>query len=271
MWGNVTLSAPDLYGGAAVTSQNAYRRVGTDSFTDVAGAGTFNANPGSKIEIVCGVDSNDDDDEPFGDHFEYTVPCEPYPTVTCKMIDDSIETDPTVRVWDPEDGTTISAAAEVDIDNGDVFNLKYEVQGAFEEDFGNRYCEEDGYRNVLVIEYNTTQYTSWKFTDLNSVEYPRATVPSLFTGTAGYTAKAYYMPVLKSNTLNTNYLVADASGSGKEPAGVTSNVTLTVYDVDYFFNNDVSPTRVDCGVEDEDGADVGSTGALSTTIYIAQV
>jgi len=267
----VTVDTPDLYGGAAVTSKNLYRKQGLVTWTEVAGAATFSADPYTTYDIVFGIGATDDDDEPFGCKISWTVPCESSPTVSATlcpgggMVDDAIETDLTPRVWDPEDGTVITDTASIDIDEGDVFNLKTEWQSSYEEDYGNRFC---GKGNLLVVTYNTSHYTDWTATDLNGNAYPTGTIPTLHSATAGCTDKGFEVPVLKSNALWTFYLVADASGSGKEPS-IETNVTLTLYDSNWFINNDVTPPSILCGWEDEDGADTGSTDADTHTIYIA--
>jgi hypothetical protein len=264
---SVTLKTTDVYGGAAVTSQNAYREVGTTAWTDVAGAATFNANPGDQIEIVLGVDSDDDDDEPYGARFVYTVPCQSYPIIDEKMVDDSLDTDLVVRAWDPEDGTVISSSATIDIDNGDVFNIEVEWQAVYETDYGNRYCDKG---NLLCIEYNTSAFTKWYATDLNGNAYPTAPMPTLHTlNNSANTAKCFIVPTLKSNGMWNFYAVADASGSGKEPRGSAAgqeNPQLALYDVNWFFNNDKTGAPVECGWEDEDGGDIGSAGADTAII-----
>lgn len=262
----MTISTPDVYGGAAVTSKNLVREQGTATFSEVAGAATFSADPGDVYEIVAGIGASDDEDEPFGPKVAYTVPCKSNPTVSIPVVDDGVEGGVTVRFWDPEDGTTISASAPVDIDNGDLFNIKTEMQGTFETDYGNRYCDKG---NVLVIKYNNTEFASWSATDLSGAKFPTADVPGLDTNAAsGYTEKAFQLPVLKSNELFTFYLVADATGSGQEPDGVNGNTTISLYDVNWFENNDLGTPTVMCGVEDEDDGDVGSTGAVTGTVSI---
>jgi len=261
----VTVKTPDIYGGAAVTTKNIYRKQGESTWTEVAGAGSFNADPGETYDLIFGIgDANtEDDDQPFGPKVSWTVPCESYPSISQEVVDDSVEGDLVVRFWDPEDGTVIAAAATIDIDEGDVFNIKTEWQGAYEEDFGNRFCNKG---NLMVIEYLSSNYTGWHATDLNGNKYPSATIPTLHTQTAGMVGKAWEVPVLKSNEIWTFYLVADASGSGKDPS--KSNITVTLYDVNWYIDNDVTPPQVKCGWEDEDGNDVGSTGSDTGTIYL---
>lgn len=268
MWGYVTIDTPDLYGGAAVTTKNIYRLQGTSTWTEVAGAATFNANPGSTYEIVFGIgDLNTEDDaEPYGPVATWTAPCSPYPIISREVVDDSLYTDLVNRAWDPEDGTVITSSATIDIDNGDVFNIEVEWQAAFEEDFGNRFCDKG---NVLAIEYPTANYTNWKATDLNGNAYPTATCPTLESVAAGNVLKCYEVPTLKSNAMWNFYLVADCSGSGKDGDGGIFNVTANLYDVSRYVNNDVTPPSTPCGVEDEDGNELGATAADTLTIYVA--
>ena len=98
---------------------------------------------------------------------------------------------------------------------------------------------------------------------------PSGTYLVVLSITAGNTAKAWYVPVLQSNTVWAFYMVADASGSGKEPSGFDANITLSLYDSFYFQNNDVTPSSIDVGVEDEDGGEVGVTAPDTEVLYIA--
>lgn len=268
----MTVRTPDIYGGAAITSKNLYRQQGDSSWTEVAGAATFTADPGDVVDIVFGIGATDDDDEPYGCKYTYTVPCKSNPTLSATvcagggMVDYDLDTSLTVRAYDPEDGNVIALTSnEMDIDNGDVFNIKTEWQSSFEEDYGNRWC---GCGNILTIKYNTTQYTNFYATDLNGNKYPGVSTPTLHSATAGYSAKSFEVPTLKSNKLWNFYLVADASGSGKDPDGGVSNVTVSLYDSNWYQDNDVTPPAIVCGVEDEDGGDIGSAGADTLTLYI---
>jgi hypothetical protein len=271
---SVTVDTPDLYGGDAVTTKNIYREVGKSSFAEVAGAGTFNADVGEKFEIVYGIgDANTEDDaQPFGCKAEWKVPCQSHPEASAAelcpgggVIDDALATDLVARAIDPEDNNVISTADPVDIDNGDVFSIRAEWQGAFEEDFGNRFC---GHGNVMTIKYLTQNFTSWYATDLNGNRYPSIETPTLHAAEANYAAKSFEVPTLESNKIWEFYLVADASGSGKEPSGSDGNVTVSLYDSNWYIDNDVRPPVVRCGVEDEDGNEVGAAAADTLSIAI---
>ena len=240
---SVTINTPDLYGGAAVTSMNIIRLQGTSTWTEVNGTSTFNANPGDTYEVVFGIgdSTTKDDDVPFGPKITYTVPCEAYPKLSRELVDDSIEGDLVIRFWDPEDGTVISTSAPIDIDEGDLFNIKGEWQASFEEDYGNRFC---GMGMAAVVEYLSSNFTGWYLTDMSGAKYPSCSTPSLHSTTSGYVTKCFEVPVLKSNMLWSFYAVADATGSGKEPDGSGGNVTVTLYDPNWYINNDVTPPQV---------------------------
>lgn len=183
------------------------------------------------------------------------------------VINDAVEGDLTARSFNPNDGNAIGSGAPIDINNGDVLNLKSSWQSAFKKDYGNRYCTSG---NVMVVKFNSSQYTTWDATTLAGVPYSTTAVPSLHSAASGYNAKAFEVPTLETNALWEFYLVADASGSGKTPNGSVSNVTVTLYDVNFYHDQSVSPPVSICGVEDEDGNDVGSAGADTLEIYIAE-
>jgi hypothetical protein len=275
----VTVKTPDVYGGTAVTTQNAYRKCGESSWTDVAGAGTFNADVGDKYEIVFGIDSDDDTAEPYGPHITcddpYIVPCQETPTVERAVVDDSLATDLTAVAFDPDDGNQITTSDPIDIDAGDIKNIRFKWQGAFEEDFGNRFTGDD--TNVLVVRYNTTQFDKMYVTKDDGTKLAPANVPTLLTSSSGYTDRAFKFPVLKSNAEYWFTLVADADDSVNPTGGDNtseptnfdvSNITLYLYDSNWYFDNDVTPAQVKYGVEDEDFAETGATAADTLEIYV---
>jgi hypothetical protein len=274
--GNVTFDTPDLYGGAAVTTKNIHREVGLSTWTETAGAASHSISAGKTIEFVFAQGADDDQDEPFGCKGTYVVPCDPAPTLSAVdycidggasgVVDDAVEGDLTVRIVDPEDGNTITASATVDIDNGDVMSLETVWQGAFEEDYGNRFTP---CGNTLVYQVHDKAYTKMSATSLAGVPYPTASVPRIHSAAAGYTDYAYTVPVLKSNAEWKFWTVADLSGSGIEANETYGNVTFTLYDNNWYIDNDVTPSVIKCGPTDEDGTDIGSLGADTGNIYLA--
>jgi hypothetical protein len=272
----VTIDTPDLYGGATVTTKNIIRQSGLSTWTEVAGAATFERDPGTVMEVVFGQGSDDDTDEPFGCKIEYVVPCSENPRLSAAelctdggdsgVIDDAVEGDLSVTMIDPEDQNSITGTEVVDIDNGDVMSLKTTWQGAYEEDYGNRFTP---CGNTLVYHFHQAGYTNMKATDLNGVDYPPADVPGIHSVVALHKDKGYKVPVLKSNMLWEFYTVADVSGAGIEANQTTGNSTLTLYDNNWYIDNDVTPSVIRCGAEDEDDNDLGSNGADTFTMLVA--
>lgn len=268
MWGNVTVTTPDVYGGADLTGKVIYRVQGTTTWKDVSGGGTFNANPGDVIEYYAGISTSDGQDEPFGSKGIWTVPCKSYPTLEVPMIDDSVEGDLVVTFTDPEDNNVISTSDPIDIDNGDIFSIPFKIATDFEEDYGNEYCGADG---VMVFTYQTANLTDLKLLDKNGSPFPTTAIPTLDTSSAsGYTQRAFSVPAIKGLTGVEGFVRVDATGSGVEPSGTIYNITWSLYDSDWFVNNDISGSPVQCGPEDEDHTDVGSLGAGTGFIYITQ-
>jgi hypothetical protein len=270
--GTVTLSTPDLYGGSAIVTGNIIRKSGLTSTSDVAGAGTFTANPGDTYTIMIGVNSTDDDAEPFGPIITYQVPCEETPTVEVTVVDDAAATSLTAIAFDPDDGNSIVWNDPVDIDTGNVKTIKTRWTGSFEEDFGNRWCEDDeGVKNVLVVRYNTSQYDNAYVTEMGGSRLPVANVQisRLLAASSGYTDATFWYPVIRSNADYEHKLVLDATDTATHaPDGGVSNVTLYLYDVGLYIDNDVTPSAWLCGIMDEDGNEVAATAADSLTIVI---
>ncbi len=268
--GTITLSTPDLYGGSAVTTQNIIRKVGSTSTTDVAGAATFTPNVGDTYEILFGIDSDDDDAEPYGGMVTYKIPCKEVDEVEFLVVDDSVAGDLVVFATDPDDGNNIGDSNPVDIDVGQVKTIPIKWTGAFEEDFGNRWCEDDeGVGNVMVVRYNTSQYDDAYVTDSAGNKYPAANVAigKLLSASSGYTDLTFEVPVFRSNADNLFKLVMEADAI-ENPDGGTSNITVYVYDSGRYIDNDVTPSAWKCGIMDEDGGEVGAVAADSISLYV---
>lgn len=272
----VTLSTPDVYGGAAVTTQNIVRKMSGSSpmisTSDVAGAGTFDANAGDTYQIMFGIDSDDDDEEPYGPIVKYTVPCEENPELEIAVVDDAEATDLTAIAFDPDDGNQITTSDDLDVDAGEIKTVKFRWTGSFEEDFGNRWCEDDdGVKNVLVVRYNTSTFDKVYATDLSGNKLPTAgiAINRILSSSSGMTDDTFWFPVIRSNADYEYKLVLDAD-STEEPKGSYSNVTAYLYDVSHYIDNDVTPQGWLCGIMDEDANEVGAAAADSLSIYLEE-
>lgn len=269
----MTVVTPDKYGGAATTSKNLYRIVsdGTPitTWTEVAGAATFTSNPGDEVQIAFGIGASDDDDEPFGPYKEWTIPCQSYPKLTQEVIDDTAAgTSLSSTLYDPNDGNSISSTDPVDLDAGQVKSIKWVLSGVFEESYGNPWCWSGmGKGNVVTIKYNNTQIDSIALTDASGSELQAVTTPSLYASAAGFLTKSYQIAPIESTKEMTYFITVDTDDS-INPDGGIANMTVYMYDVNMFQNNDVTPPAIRCGVEDEDAAQVGGSTDFSATIVV---
>lgn len=57
-----------------------------------------------------------------------------------------------------------------------------------------------------------------------------------------------------------NKLVVDTDDT-INPTGTTSNISLYLYDVNWYIDNDVTPSAWKCGMYDEDNVEVGAVAA----------
>lgn len=283
MWGTVTVVTPDMYGGAAVTTKNLYRETGASTFTEVAGAATFSANPHQEYEVIFGIGATDDDDEPFGCKAVWTAPCLPTPRLDasklCKwtdasgqvrsgVIDDTAAgTSLTSTLFDPDDGDAITATATIDLDAADIKSVRWVLSGVFEEAYGNPWVDE----NVVTLKYNSTCYDSVKLTNSAGIEYQTTTTPNHYTATAGHVTKSYKFPATVTTTEITSIIVVDVDDTENPNAtAAANNITVYVYDGNWFQNNDMTPPEIQGGVQDEDAAQVGGSTDFSDQIHCAE-
>lgn len=273
----MTVDTPDLYGGAARTSKNLVRQVGLSSFTEVAGAATFTADAFDKFEIIFGIGATDDDDEPFGCKTIWEVPCKANPTVSASteciwngkggIIDDTAAgTSLTSSLFDPDDGDAITSASTIDLDNGEVKTVRWVVSGVFEEAYGNPWTND----NVVTFKYNSTSYDKIKLTKTDGTEYPTVSTPSHYTAVAGHKSKSYLFPaVVTTGEIISNIVIdTDDTLDVEDSENASGNITIYMYDGNWFQNNDVTPATIDSGVEDEDAAQVGGSTDFSDTIHV---
>jgi len=259
----ITLYTPDKYNpGTAVTTQNMYRRViapgvyGT--WVDVAGAGTFSLAPGTEIEYVIGIDSDDESAEPYGRHVSsWVVPNQETPSIVEYVANDAAATDLTDTYFDEYDDANTAQSWSA----ADIKTLGGKFTGKYEYDFGAIDCGEMS--NVLVVRYNNTQIDKIDVTSIvddTGKSYPvtETTVPVIQSSATGTVQKAYKFPVIESN----NGYKFKYSLDGDDSIAVNTSITaLTWYLYDSAHYLDSNDNLVKCGVEDEDDAEIGAAAA----------
>jgi len=78
----------------------------------------------------------------------------------------------------------------------------------------------------------------------------------VLTTVSGYSYEAYEVPTMRSNAAWVFNAAIDADDSIDPTLG---NVTMYLYDVQYYIDNDVTPPAIKCGIFDEDANEVGAT------------
>jgi hypothetical protein len=263
----VTINTPDLYGGTAVTSTTTIRKVGSTTTSNIDNSKTFSANPGDQYLLITGVANQTAG--PYGPTSTYTVPCEETPSIELSVVDDALASDLTAIAFDPDDGNQISGTDPVDIDTGQVKTVQFRWTGSFEEDFGNRWCEDsEGVKNALIVRYNNSAFDNVYVTSTSGSRLPVASIPALsrnLTSVAQFTDMPFEFPVIRSNADYVYNLVLDVSDT-LDASGNGANVTLFLMDVSRYEDTDVTPSAFKCGVIDEDGSEVGA--ANKDVLYI---
>ena len=265
----VTLETYDRYNmGTAITTQNMYRKVGANTWTDVAGTGTIQLAAGTQIEIVFGIDSNDEAEEPPGPLMFYTLPCLETATLSVPVANDIDATgDASITVFD-ENGATGAQA----VGAGDVKTVFIDITGKYEYDLGNIDCGETS--NLLIAKYNTTSIDDIIVTGV-TMETPSkksfgARSKGVPVGIAGaltasnFGLQGWELPVLESNSKYRVTYVIDADDT-ENPDG--DDLEWYIADSAHYLDND--DNTIKCGVEDEDRGDIGLTGRISQTTVIS--
>jgi len=265
----VTLETYDRYNqGTAITTKNMYRKVGGNTWTNVAGTGTIQLSAGTEIELVFGIDSTDEVEEPPGEHMYYTLPCAETATLSVPVANDVDDTShATITVFD-ENGATGAQA----VGAGDVKTVFIDITGKYEYDLGNIDCGETS--NLLIAKYNTTSIDDIEVTGV-TMETP--TKKSYTVSTAGvpvgiagaltatnFGLQGWELPVLESNSKYRVTYVIDADDTENPGA---SDLEWYIADSAHYLDND--DNTIKCGVEDEDQTDIGLTGRISQTTVIS--
>lgn len=243
----VTLSGENAFTGVASGGTHRYRINGNPALT-VADAGTFTASPGDVLDILWmngSATAGYLGDTSLG----VAVPCDGTFTASKKLYQNGSLT---IRVYSEDDGDLLTASGSVNesVADGDVANLKLEVQGQFERGWGKG--------GIVIVEYNRTALDDVIVQLGGSV----TSVPVFYTITNTFrTAKAYTFPPILNNEIKTGTVVLDADDTNSPAGWVGAEVNMTFVPYSYFINDDVGG-RYDLGVEDEDSVRVYQSQAV---------
>jgi hypothetical protein len=276
----VTVATYDRYNPAtAVTSQNMYRQIGTNTWTDVAGAGTIQKGGYTKIELVAGIDSDDDDAEPYGPYFaSYEIPCTETYTWAIPMSNDALCSDLSSTWWNSNDQVGDVTGNNITGTVGSTYNLKFRIKGSYEEDYGNINGPDGELGNLLVIQYNTTNINKLEVTSITrttnargtlstTTNYPvvEANVPIMVAtahSNSSMTLKGYKFPVIESSNEYWVYYYIEVDESAPLSTYFDrtrgGNPVFFLYDGSWY--EDTNDGKVKFGFADTTNTNIGAAG-----------
>jgi len=238
--------ALNKYTGAEVSGLTVYYRVAGEKSWRTASTGSqVDVNPGDVIEFKVAPDST----SYYGAEDSITVACKPI--VRAEVEVEPIASNVQFTAWN-DDGTPNSASNEQSLGAGEVKTLKFRLTGEYKKAYG-----KPGHMNVIVVAYNKTEIDDVDISGLSATSLPQQ-----LNTVSGMGYKAYLIPALDSNEEKQYKLVIDTD----DTADPTHDITIYLFDVQLYANEDKVPTAFEWGVEDEDNADVGGSN-LSFTIY----
>lgn len=250
----VTVTFPDKITGSAITTNYAYRKVGTTAWTTGNGASaSITADVGSKWEIKAAPDNA----TYYGDETVVTVPCESYPKAEVPV--GTIATSGVVFAVKSPDDTANAAATGYDLSANDKKTFKVTMSGVYQKYVGSPFCG-GGY---VACRYNSTEFTGISYQDVNGASLGTFSPPDTIPGLTGFSKSGAIIPALAGNGDYVYKLYVEA-GSGYDAA---PNVTCFVDDFQLYYDGNDNGYK--CGAVDETNAGIGLTATETNfTVYV---
>lgn len=242
--------------GTAITENFAYRKVGSVSWTTgTLGTAIDNLELGKSYEIVTGIDKDNGIDNPYGEKFTYEVKCKEVDTVDKGLYNDEVEASLSATFYNA-DGD--ASAESFSAGESQVVSIKFKAGN--DEVFGNPNIDNP---NVLVLKLNSTEHDVPNSVYLSDgTELARISVPLRYDieglTASGFSTYAYEAPAITDKTTE---IMLDLNADDSNAPSVDG--TAYLYAGTYFIDNDGNVAN---GVEDEDGADIGTSDPDSVTI-----
>jgi len=240
--------ALNKYTGAEESGLTVYYRVaGEKSWRTTTTGSQVDVNPGDVIEFKVAPDSN----SYYGAEDSVKIECKP--VIRAEVEVEPIASSVQFIAWN-DDGTPNSNSNEQVLGAGEIKTLEFKLTGEYKKAYG-----KPGKMNVIVVAYNKTEIDDVK---IQGTGVSATNLPQQLDTATGMGYKAYLIPALDSNEKKEYKLVIDTD----DTINPANDITIYIYDVQLFANEDKVPTEFEWGVEDEDNADVGGSN-LSFTVY----
>ena len=246
---------------------NMHRQPGS-SWTDVASGSNIEKNGYTMLELVSGIDSDDETVNEYGPYFpSWKMPCTYADDFVIYCADDAVVGDLTATAFD-EHGTANGTQA---VSAKDKVLLDFSFKGSPDEDYGNAYCGgdpsviDDTLTNLVVFRYNTTNIDKIELRSLRNTNtgmtytvtvagVPTGVQNTLLTDNSSLTGfKAYLFPVLEDGeTVRGTYLL-DVDDTVECS---TDHLNIDLFDSTWYFDGDDG--LIKWGVEDENNVNIGA-------------
>lgn len=246
----VTLAAVNPYTGAATGGTHRYSINGAPALT-VSDAGTFIASPGDKVQVLWYNASTTGGY--FSDVTNEVVPCAGTTTFSDDLYQNGTVS---IQVFNEEgqliDGTTNNETLAA----GDVVTLDANIKGSFQKGMP--------YGGVLIAEYNTTEIDD-VIADFGDGITPVPVSSNLYSIAAtDHGFKGYSVPAILSNQKLDGSITIDADDTTNP--GSADDIDLTLYQNNYFINDNTGGSFDGPAIEDEDNTATQPTNSITFTL-----
>lgn len=275
---DVDVNAFDHYnpGTALTEATNLYKKKGGTTWTTfTAGTAIQNLEKNVEYEFLMGVSTTDFTDNAYGGYFTYKVPCEDV-SFDKTMFNDEVETSITATFYN-DNG---DAAAQNFTAAGLTKEVQIKATTGTDEVFGNPYIsgftDKDGndvpattvegpsnhrkaYPNAGCMDLNSTSYDPPEKVTYKGVELKKISQPTRHASATGKTTFCYEWPII-TDSMDKVYIKLNADDSTRP---ITDD-TLSLYAANFYI--DADDGKVKWGIENEEGAAVGTDAAATVAL-----
>ena len=252
-------------GQASFTGQNKYLK-GTALTTDFVrvirqgsvldlgqvsmNSGTLATTPSATYKLYYGENTSSDTRYAFVEN--YVAPCQ---DATDNKVGTlcTVDNAPSITVYN-DDGQVLTNGTNVQqIDQDEVVDVVVKVKAAADKCYGNPQAADEGKKNAICFEYNSTTFESVK------ANTPSSAVPYSIGNeqTTGFATSCYQLDLL-ADTASQSVTATIKPASGKNPAASSAeNITIKIEDVDFDLHQDTLAEI--WNFEDESNNNLGNT------------
>lgn len=275
---DIDVNAYDSFnpGTALTEGTNLYRKVGGTTWTAfTAGTAIANLEKDREYEVVMGISASDFTDNAYGGYFKYTVPCAD-DSFDKPMFNDEVETSIIATFYNDNGdaaaqnfsiaGATKEVQIKASAGSDEVFGNPF-ISG-FEDNEGNKVAATtvDGpdshrkaYPNMGCMDLNSTVYDAPEKVTYKGVELKKVSQPTRHAAATGKTTYCYEWPII-TDTMDKVLIKLNADDTTRP---ITDD-TLSLYAGGFYIDADTGDVK--WGVENEEGAAVGTDAAATVTL-----